>query len=78
VLGPDNLTTSVTLTALPGDNRYIADKLFWYSPDRRGASGFSYGPGFKAFAKDFPEGTQLIVTTRVITPGAVPTGQEKP
>ena len=31
-------------------------------------SGFTYGPGFKAFAKDFPEGTVIEVTARIILP----------
>lgn len=33
-----------------------------------GGSGFTYGPGFKAFAKDFPPGTILRVTAEVILP----------
>lgn len=33
-----------------------------------GNSGFVYGPGFKAFAKDFPPGTILRVTAEVILP----------
>lgn len=33
-----------------------------------GSSGFVYGPGFKAFAKDFPPGTILRVTAEVILP----------
>jgi hypothetical protein len=37
--------------------------LFW-----DGSSGFLSGPGFRAFAKDFPEGTVLRVTAEVILP----------
>jgi len=33
-------------------------------------SGFVYGPGFKAFANDFPEGTKLIVTAEIVLPKA--------
>jgi hypothetical protein len=33
-----------------------------------GASGFVYGPGFRAFAKDFPIGTVLRVTAEIIFP----------
>lgn len=37
--------------------------LFW-----GGGSGFVHGPGFKAFAKDFPAGTVLRITAEVIPP----------
>lgn len=30
-------------------------------------SGFAHGPGFKAFAEDFPPGTILRVTAEIIT-----------
>ncbi len=30
--------------------------------------GFVHGPGFKVFAKDFPEGTKLIVTAEIVLP----------
>jgi hypothetical protein len=47
---------------------------FWTTPERvaekKGGNGFSYGPGFKAFAKDFPVGTRLTVTARVELPPA--------
>lgn len=33
-----------------------------------GHHGFLFGPGFKAFAKDFPAGTILRVTAEIITP----------
>lgn len=39
------------------------DGLFW---DKR--QGFTYGPGFKAYASDFPPGTKLIVTARIELP----------
>lgn len=35
---------------------------------KKGGGGFRYGPGFKAFAKDFPVGTRLVVTARVELP----------
>ena len=35
-----------------------------------GGSGFSYGPGYKAFAVDFPVGTRLIVTAYAELPPA--------
>lgn len=37
--------------------------LFW-----NGKSGFEFGPGFKAWAKDFPEGTVLRVTAEIVLP----------
>ena len=33
-----------------------------------GNFGFVHGPGFKAFAKDFPEGTKIVVTATLIPP----------
>jgi hypothetical protein len=33
-------------------------------------NGFSHGPGFKAFACDFPPGTVLRVTAEIILPDA--------
>lgn len=35
-------------------------------------SGFSHGPGFKAFAEDFPAGTKLRVTAELILPEDTP------
>lgn len=37
----------------------------------KAGSGFVYGPGFKAFAEDFPPGTQLRVTAEVILPATL-------
>lgn len=41
---------------------------FWQDEEGRTGSGFNYGPGFKAWAKDFPPGTKLIVTARIELP----------
>lgn len=41
--------------------------LFW-SGSGALTSGFIHGPGFKAFADDFPEGTRLRVTVEVVLP----------
>lgn len=35
--------------------------LFWHDGSRVG-SGFEYGPGFRAWARDFPPGTTLTIT----------------
>jgi len=62
VLGDGNREIEKVLTSKASDN---AQGLYW-----DGLSGFVHGPGFKAWANDFPEGTRLIVTVRVETPNA--------
>ena len=42
------------------------DGLFWVGG--KITSGFTSGDGYKAFASDFPEGTRLEVTARVVLP----------
>lgn len=50
--------------------------LYWMVEGaERGGSGFEYGPGFKAYARDFPEGTRLLVTAEIELP-ADPSQQE--
>lgn len=41
--------------------------LFWIG-DGEARSGFTYGPGFRAFATDFPEGTKLLITAEIEIP----------
>lgn len=36
----------------------------------KASSGFVYGPGFKAFAADFPEGTIIRITAEIVLPSA--------
>lgn len=57
VLSADNPETHAELIS-----REEAYGLFF------GSSGFVHGPGFKAFAKDFPPGTKLIITARIEIP----------
>jgi hypothetical protein len=38
--------------------------MFW-----DGKTGFVYGPGFRAFADDFPAGARIVVTARLELPG---------
>lgn len=76
VLTPDNLERSAVLVAgrvrqsptrrdpAPG---YI-DGLYWLEGDATSGGGFTFGPGFKAYAGDFPPGTRLIVTARIEVP----------
>lgn len=59
VLGPDNLRRVYELTS---DAR--PHGVYW------GHSGFVYGPGFRAFAADFPAGTTLRVTAEIIMPNS--------
>lgn len=40
--------------------------LYWGK--EKAFSGFAHGPGFKAFAKDFPPGTVLRVTAEIVLP----------
>lgn len=47
------------------------DGLFWIPEGGTTGSGFTHGPGYKAFADDFPEGTRLIVTAWIELPAAL-------
>lgn len=40
---------------------------YWHDGKRLG-SGFTYGPGFRAWAYDFPEGTVLTITAHIELP----------
>lgn len=62
VLGGENQAIEKVLTSRASDK---APGMYWDS-----GSGFAHGPGFKAWAADFPEGTRLIVTVRIETPNA--------
>lgn len=62
VLSPTNRVRTVEWTALDG----AASKLYWGID--RPVSGFMHGPGFKAFADDFPPGTKVRVTAELILP----------
>lgn len=42
-------------------------ELFWIGSGKSG-NGFAHGTGYRAWAKDFPEGTKLEVTARIILP----------
>ena len=62
VLGGENQAIEKVLTSRASDK---ASGMYWDS-----GSGLAHGPGFKAWAADFPEGTRLIVTVRIETPNA--------
>lgn len=60
VLSAENKITEAVMTCVFSER---AQGLFW-----NGKSGLHTGPGFKAWASDFPEGTRLIVTARIEMP----------
>lgn len=62
LLSAENTERAEVLTATESGNH-----LYWHDGERLG-SGLALGPGFKAFAKDFPKGTRLIVTARIELP----------
>lgn len=64
-------------SVLSADNVKIVDELIsieephgLYWGKEKAGSGFAHGPGFKAFAEDFPAGTILRVTAEIILPSA--------
>lgn len=68
VLSDTNTERTTILIATPGDG-YSADTLFWCEEgSERNGSGFTHGPGFKAYAADFAPGTRMEVTARVLPP----------
>ncbi len=76
VLTPDNLERSTVLragrlrqspTRRDPDPGYI-DGLYWLEGAATSGGGLTSGPGFKAYAKDFPPGTRLIITARIELP----------
>ena len=50
----------------PDPSREYLDGLFWLGGGL--SSGFTFGPGFKAFANDFPEGTKIVITATLEVP----------
>lgn len=63
VLRPDNKRVVGVLIATRKDHGQ-----FWIPEGGTTGSGLTSGPGFKAHADDFPEGTRLVVTAEVRTP----------
>ena len=46
---------------------FVVKDGYWHDEDtERRVSTSGFGPGFKAYAEDFPEGTRLIVSAKVI------------
>lgn len=67
VLSVDNPETTKTLVV---EEKFTTDR--WGTKQLLGLyfghMGVESGPGFRAFAKDFPPGTKLIVTARIELP----------
>lgn len=71
VLSDSNTTATQVLIASRVPSRAHAgflDGLFWCAEGKPASSGFLYGPGFKAYASDFPEGAKLTITARIEFP----------
>lgn len=70
VLTPENRERVITLTVVPRGDK--GDKTF------EGAhSSFVYGPGFKAFATDWPLGTQIVIAVRALSVSSISTGDQE-
>ncbi|TKG67046.1 hypothetical protein [Prauserella endophytica] len=63
VLSAENLSRTTVLVAGKSERWPDMPELFW-----NGTRGFRHGPGFKAYANDFPPGTRLVVTARIELP----------
>lgn len=63
VLSAENLKRETVLISEKSKNYPHLPDLFW-----GGSSVFCYGDGFKAYARDFPEGTKLKITAEIILP----------
>lgn len=63
VLSVNNPSRSVEMIAGKSKKYPQLDGNFWSEK-----SSFQYGPGFKVYAGDFPEGTKLIITAQIVLP----------
>jgi len=73
VLGPDRQTITSVMTVVPRPGAVRREPpLIWAAPGWHFRSDKADGPGFMAFAGDWPEGTQLEITARILPPGEEP------
>lgn len=75
VLARDNLSVTTVITA-EESRRFpnLAGKLFWREEGAADVgSGFTSGPGFRAWADDFPKGSRVVITATVELPITTPT-----
>lgn len=68
VLSGEVPTRTRTLIASRSTRYNLPKNLFWFEEGTETGSGFVYGPGFKAYADDFPEGTRLTITAQIDPP----------
>lgn len=68
VLSTERTQVIHIMTATRLEGGLCPDDLFWYPEGIKYGSGFASGPGFMAYANDFPEGTKIKVTTELILP----------
>ena len=75
VLGPEREATVMVMTAVarPGARSWESPRM-WQGPGFPFLSDSAGGYGFMAFASDWPEGTRLEVTARILPPEG--TGEE--
>lgn len=69
ILTPDNKKIVTEHIAQKSGKYHVSglEGLYWQK-DGLFLGGFGYGCGYRAFAKDFPEGTILRVTAEIILP----------
>lgn len=69
VLGPERPEITSVMTAVPRPNPSRWESpLIWAAPGWLRRSDKVDGPGFLAFAGDWPEGTRLEITARILPP----------
>jgi hypothetical protein len=73
--GRETLAGVMTVTFRP-EARSWEPSLIWTGPGFPFVSDEISGPGFRAFAGDWPEGTRLEITARILPP--LETGEEAP
>ena len=68
-LGPGQEVIAAVMTVIPvPDARAWEPSLIWESPGWPFQSDKISGPGFQAFAGDWPEGTRLEIRARILPP----------
>jgi hypothetical protein len=77
VLGSDRevIASVMTVTRRP-DARTWESPLIWTGPGWPFLSDKVSGPGFQAFAGDWPEGTRLEITARILPAAGEPSGAD--
>jgi hypothetical protein len=70
LVGQTRISTLVATRLFSDGRSPVSLGLFWIPEGATTGSGFTHGPGFKAYANDFPEGTRIVVTAQVLAPVA--------